>query len=171
MVATGRDCICCSRRCLKRPSSRFPGRDPGMMNDAAYELAKAGLDLPLAESTAKDALARLSAESKTWTLQENPQNTLAKSRRIASAWDTVGWVLYRQGRFGGPASSQCRAHLPCRHLRTGLRTLTGLPRATNLSVRVTPPQRPQPYSVVSFHRARRCQMRLRRTDLRSLDNY
>ena len=73
--------------------------DPGMMNDAAYELARAGLDLPLAESTARDALARFTAESKTWSLQESPQNTLSKTRRIASAWDTIGWILYSQGKI------------------------------------------------------------------------
>jgi tetratricopeptide (TPR) repeat protein len=72
--------------------------DPGMMNDAAYELAKAGLDLPLAESATRDALDRATAESKTWTLHEDAQNALAKSRLIASMWDTVGWILYRQGK-------------------------------------------------------------------------
>jgi tetratricopeptide (TPR) repeat protein len=78
--------------------------DPGMMNDAAYELAKAGLDLPQAESTTREALARLTAESKTWTLQENVQNTLSKTRRIASTWDTVGWILYREGKIADAVS-------------------------------------------------------------------
>jgi tetratricopeptide (TPR) repeat protein len=72
--------------------------DPGMMNDAAYELGKADLDLPLCETTAKAALAKLTAESKTWTLQESSQNTLAKSRLIAATWDTIGWFLFRQGK-------------------------------------------------------------------------
>jgi tetratricopeptide (TPR) repeat protein len=70
-----------------------------MKNDAAYELAKAGLDLSLTESTAKEALNDLTTESKTWTLQENPQNTLAKSRRIVANWDTIGWILFRQGKL------------------------------------------------------------------------
>jgi hypothetical protein len=69
------------------------------MNDAAYQLAKAGLDLSLAETTAKVALAELTAESKTWTLQTNTQNELARSRRIASTWDTIGWILFRQGKI------------------------------------------------------------------------
>jgi tetratricopeptide (TPR) repeat protein len=73
--------------------------DPGTMNDTAYELGKAGLDLSAAEAAARIALADLTAESKTWTLQENAQNTLAKSRRVASTWDTIGWILYRQGRI------------------------------------------------------------------------
>jgi tetratricopeptide (TPR) repeat protein len=73
--------------------------DSGMMNDVAYELADADLDLSLAESTAKAALSELTAESKTWTLQGNPQNALAKSRLIDANWDTVGWILYRQGKL------------------------------------------------------------------------
>jgi len=73
--------------------------DPGMMNDAAYELGKAGLDLPLVETIARDALDKLTAESKTWNLQENVPNSLAKSRRIAATWDTLGWILYRQGKI------------------------------------------------------------------------
>ncbi|MGB9407837.1 MAG: DUF3857 domain-containing protein [Terracidiphilus sp.] len=73
--------------------------DPGMMNDAAYELGNAGLDLPLVESKAKEALDKFTAESKTWNLQQNPQNALAKSRLIFATWDTVGWLLYRQGKI------------------------------------------------------------------------
>jgi tetratricopeptide (TPR) repeat protein len=73
--------------------------DPGMMNDAAYELSNAGLDLPLDESTAKEALDKYTAESKTWTLLDNPQNTLSKSFSIFAYWDTVGWILYREGKL------------------------------------------------------------------------
>ena len=72
--------------------------DPGMMNDAAYELGKAGLDLSLAETITRDALDKLTAESRTWNLQENVPNSLAKSRRIAATWDTLGWILFRQGK-------------------------------------------------------------------------
>jgi tetratricopeptide (TPR) repeat protein len=73
--------------------------DPGTMNDAAYELGNAGLDLPLAESTAIEALAKLTEESKIWNLHQSPQNTLAQSRRIFANWDTVGWILYREGKL------------------------------------------------------------------------
>jgi tetratricopeptide (TPR) repeat protein len=74
------------------------------MNDAAYQLAKAGLDLSLAESTAQAALDGLTAESKSWTLQTNIQNELVKSRHIASTWDTIGWILYRQGKIAAAES-------------------------------------------------------------------
>ena len=72
--------------------------NPNMMNDCAYELAAAGLELPLAESTTKTALGKMSEESKTWTLDEDPQRLLMKSRLMMATWDTMGWILYREGR-------------------------------------------------------------------------
>jgi len=72
---------------------------PGMMNNSAYELADAGLELTLAESTTRTALGKMTDESKTWTLDENPQTLLAKSRMTAATWDTMGWILYREGKL------------------------------------------------------------------------
>jgi tetratricopeptide (TPR) repeat protein len=82
--------------------------DPGMMNDAAYELGNAGLDLALDESAAKEALDKYTAESKTWSILDNPQNTMSKSRSIFAYWDTVGWILYREGKLA-EAESYIRA--------------------------------------------------------------
>jgi transglutaminase-like putative cysteine protease/tetratricopeptide (TPR) repeat protein len=70
-----------------------------MMNDAAYELAKAGLELPLAESTAEATLAKLSEESKNWSLEQNLQNALSTSRLIANTWDTAGWILFKENKM------------------------------------------------------------------------
>ena len=72
---------------------------PGMMNDSAYELANAELELPLVESTARKALAQMVEESKTWTLDENTQTLLGKSRLIEATWDTIGWILFREGKL------------------------------------------------------------------------
>jgi tetratricopeptide (TPR) repeat protein len=71
--------------------------DPGMMNDCAYDLADAGLELPLAESTARAALDKVEQESQSWTLNEDPESLLRKSRQITANWDTVGWILFRKG--------------------------------------------------------------------------
>ncbi len=73
-------------------------QDPGMMNDSAYELADAGQQLPLTESITRTALDKLAEESKTWTLDEDPQKLLAKTRLIAATWDTLGWILFREGK-------------------------------------------------------------------------
>jgi tetratricopeptide (TPR) repeat protein len=74
--------------------------DPGVMNDSAYELAVAGRELPLAEVSTKAALAKLTDETAAWTLDENPQTLRAKSNLLAATWDTMGWILYREGRAG-----------------------------------------------------------------------
>jgi tetratricopeptide (TPR) repeat protein len=73
--------------------------DPGMMNDAAYELSEANLDLPLLEKTAREAIDKLSEESKYWNAQDDPQTTAQKSNLIAATWDTIGWILYREGKL------------------------------------------------------------------------
>jgi tetratricopeptide (TPR) repeat protein len=73
--------------------------DPDIMNDSAYELADANLELPLDESTTRTALDRMTKESQAWTLDENPQSLLMKSRMIEAAWDTMGWILYREGKL------------------------------------------------------------------------
>jgi tetratricopeptide (TPR) repeat protein len=72
--------------------------DPGVMNDSAYELAVAGRELPLAEASTKAALAKLTDETAAWTLDENPQTLRAKSNLLAATWDTMGWILYREGK-------------------------------------------------------------------------
>jgi tetratricopeptide (TPR) repeat protein len=72
---------------------------PEMMNDSAYELADAGQELAAAEETTKRALEKMTDESKGWTLDENPQTLAAKSRLLPATWDTMGWILYREGKL------------------------------------------------------------------------
>jgi tetratricopeptide (TPR) repeat protein len=71
----------------------------GMMNNSAYQLADAGMELAQAESTTKTALAKMTEESKAWTLDEDPQILLGKSRYLFATWDTMGWILYREGKI------------------------------------------------------------------------
>jgi tetratricopeptide (TPR) repeat protein len=72
--------------------------DPAMMNNTAYDLSDAGLEFKAAETATRTALGKMEDESKTWTLDENPQTLAAKSRLIEMTWDTMGWILYREGR-------------------------------------------------------------------------
>ncbi len=69
------------------------------MNDAAYELADANVELPLAETTARAALDKMEAESEGWTLDEKPQTLASKTRLIEATWDTVGWIYFREGKL------------------------------------------------------------------------
>jgi tetratricopeptide (TPR) repeat protein len=74
-------------------------QNPMMLNDSAYELAEAGEELPADETAARKAVEKLTEESKTWTLDESSQTLTAKSRQLAAVWDTLGWILYREGKL------------------------------------------------------------------------
>jgi Tfp pilus assembly protein PilF len=70
--------------------------DPGQLNDAAYELADAGIDLPLAEKSAHRSLELLD------TLSNNGETgpvALQRANLIPAVWDTYGWILYREDKI------------------------------------------------------------------------
>jgi hypothetical protein len=72
---------------------------PEMMNDAAYELADAGKELPLDEEKVHVALERLTEETKSWTLDESPTVLKQKTQMLLASWDTMGWILYKEGKL------------------------------------------------------------------------
>ncbi len=74
-------------------------QDGGVLNNAAYSLADASLELALAESSTRAALDKLTEESSSWTLDEDPQLLFVKSHLITAAWDTLGWTLFREGKL------------------------------------------------------------------------
>jgi tetratricopeptide (TPR) repeat protein len=70
--------------------------DPSSLNNAAYELADASLDLPLAEKAARrslDLLETLSSNSGTG------KDALQRAALICDVWDTCGWILYRENKM------------------------------------------------------------------------
>jgi tetratricopeptide (TPR) repeat protein len=73
--------------------------DPTDLTAGAHALADASLDLPLAESSARAALDKLTVESNTWTLDENPWLLHLRSQLIVDTWATLGWVLVREHKF------------------------------------------------------------------------
>ncbi|WP_419805613.1 DUF3857 domain-containing protein [Terriglobus sp.] len=68
-------------------------------NDADYELAKAHRQLPLAERTQRDVLKKLGAETLSWTGDESAATMRNASTLLSAAWDTMGWILYQEGKF------------------------------------------------------------------------
>jgi tetratricopeptide (TPR) repeat protein len=72
---------------------------PLIMNDASYELSNADLDLPLDEEKCRLALKKMDAETQSWTLDEMPATLAQKSSLLVAAWDTMGWILFREGKF------------------------------------------------------------------------
>jgi predicted negative regulator of RcsB-dependent stress response len=69
---------------------------PADLNVGAHALADAALDLPLAESSARTAITKLTDESNAWTLDENPAMLKTQSELLLDAWGTLGWVLLRE---------------------------------------------------------------------------
>lgn len=69
--------------------------DPLQLNNAAYELADFSLDLPVAEITSRKSLTLLDQASNNG---ETGPNARRRAALIASAWDTYGWILYRENK-------------------------------------------------------------------------
>jgi len=73
--------------------------DPGITNDAAYELADAKLQLPLDDEKQRGVMDHMTAETQSWTLDESPSMLSQKSSLLVAAWDTMGWILFREGKL------------------------------------------------------------------------
>ncbi len=73
--------------------------EPAQQNTVAYMLADAGLDLPEDEATERGVLAKLDAETRGWTLDESPSTLATQTSLLIASWDTMGWILYREGHF------------------------------------------------------------------------
>jgi tetratricopeptide (TPR) repeat protein/transglutaminase-like putative cysteine protease len=70
--------------------------DPLQLNNAAYELANASLDLPLAETASLRSLDLLDQAS---NKSETGPAALARTRLLVNAWDTYGWILFRDNKL------------------------------------------------------------------------
>lgn len=89
---------------------------PEIQNNVAYLPAQTGIDLPVAEAAERTVLDTLTAESNTWTLDENPLTLRQKSSLLAASWDTMGWILFLEGHM-----TEARSYIqPVWHLRPSL---------------------------------------------------
>lgn len=73
--------------------------DPNVLNDAAYELADSGLDLPLAESSTRKAIDDLDKQTSQIALGNLSTDDLAHVQLLTAAWDTMGWIYFREGKL------------------------------------------------------------------------
>jgi predicted Zn-dependent protease/transglutaminase-like putative cysteine protease len=71
--------------------------DESILNDAAYSLADAGLELTLARASCEKALRQLDGLTSKAKLAEISDNDLHYVTHLAATWDTMAWILYRQG--------------------------------------------------------------------------
>jgi predicted Zn-dependent protease/transglutaminase-like putative cysteine protease len=70
--------------------------DLEQLNDAAYELADASLDLPLAEKASRRSLDLLDQATNNG---ETGPNALRRADLLVSSWDTLGWILFREDKI------------------------------------------------------------------------
>jgi tetratricopeptide (TPR) repeat protein len=66
------------------------------LNDSAYELADVGLDLPAAEKASRQSLDLLDAAS---ISPDWRHPALRSVNLIVSAWDTLGWILFKEDKI------------------------------------------------------------------------
>jgi len=71
--------------------------DPENQNNVAYALADIGLELPTAEAAERQALDSLGSKASAWTLEEDVNPVKAISSLTVASWDTMGWILFREG--------------------------------------------------------------------------
>lgn len=68
--------------------------DPVMLNSAAYELAEANLDLPLAEQAARQSIHVLETQIDAAGGGASSHEALRRATQLVSTWDTLGWILF-----------------------------------------------------------------------------
>jgi tetratricopeptide (TPR) repeat protein/transglutaminase-like putative cysteine protease len=73
--------------------------DTLLQNNAAYVLADAGLDLADAEAASRKSIATLEEKSAAITTEEVNSSAFAQANLLISSWDTLGWVLFREGKL------------------------------------------------------------------------
>ncbi len=71
--------------------------DESILNDAAYALADANQELPLARSSCEKSLKQLDELTSKISLGTLSDNDLKLVVHLGATWDTMGWILYRQG--------------------------------------------------------------------------
>ncbi|MBI3475274.1 MAG: DUF3857 domain-containing protein [Acidobacteria bacterium] len=74
-------------------------KDGSYLNDAAYQMASADLELPLALEYAKKAVRAANADSEKISLEDLKVEDLGRIFRLAAEWDTLGWVEERMSQL------------------------------------------------------------------------
>lgn len=73
--------------------------DPMQINSVAYTLAQANVAIPEAELAQRKAVAALEDQTAGWTVAEPDAAVSRLHHSLAAAWDTLGWILYREKKY------------------------------------------------------------------------
>ena len=72
--------------------------DPALLNNAAYMLSESGVDYPDAEAASRRSVDLLEQKSATISAQEANSRTFAEAQLLIASWDTLGWILFHEGK-------------------------------------------------------------------------
>jgi transglutaminase-like putative cysteine protease/predicted Zn-dependent protease len=95
--ASDKDASDAARDGQKNVKDAKAAQDAEILNDAAYELANAGVELPLAESSCRKSLDMLETQLAQTTLGNLSREDLQRVNLLTAAWDTMGWIYFREG--------------------------------------------------------------------------
>jgi tetratricopeptide (TPR) repeat protein len=70
-----------------------------VLNDAAYMLSETGLDLDIAEEASRKSITKEEEKTAAFTTAEANRNAFAQASLLAASWDTLGWILFREGKL------------------------------------------------------------------------
>ncbi len=73
-------------------------KDPTSLNNGAYLLSEMELEFPLAEASARRAIQILEAEQTHLDVQKANDGSYRQAILLTGSWDTLGWILFQQGR-------------------------------------------------------------------------
>ncbi|MGB8031621.1 MAG: DUF3857 domain-containing protein [Terracidiphilus sp.] len=78
--------------------------DPEVLNDAAFTLSETGLDLDVAEDASRKSIAKLDERSAGFTTESANSGAFALTTALANFWDTLGWILFKEGKVDAAQS-------------------------------------------------------------------
>jgi tetratricopeptide (TPR) repeat protein len=73
--------------------------DPLILNDTAYELGDAGLDLPAAEAASRKAVGLQETRTTSTDLASVKNEDFQSVFGLAADWDTLGWIYFKQNKL------------------------------------------------------------------------
>ena len=73
--------------------------NPEILNDAAFTLSETGLNLDIAEDASRKSIAMLDEKSAAFTTESANRGAFALTPTLAAYWDTLGWILFKEGKL------------------------------------------------------------------------
>ncbi len=94
--------------------------DEVALNNESYDLAMAGADLPLAEQKEREALSQLDEQTSRMQVAGANPEAFVRASLLASDWDTLGYILMKEGKLAEARSYLAAAWRNEQDLTTGL---------------------------------------------------